>query len=204
MSSGRLDDWNTAIVDIGDIGVWWEGCDGGAGKLMSVPERLVEPYFRALSEWRDVELAVTAQRLAAGSLHPMDLKKILAGEVTAAIHGVDAAMKAREEFVARFSRRTFADVAGLPMITDLGQPVVDVVKALGFAKSNGDVRRVAQQNGLRLVVETETGQDQITLTPDEAREPLATVLEDKIDGVTRDHHLYLKVGRRLARIVTTA
>ncbi|MGH3626795.1 MAG: tyrosine--tRNA ligase, partial [Sciscionella sp.] len=94
----------------------------------------------------------------AGSLHPMDLRKVLAGEVTAAIHGVDAAMKAREEFVARFSKRTFGEVEDLPMITDLGQSVTDAIKALGFAKSNGDVRRVAEQNGLRLVVESEGGQ----------------------------------------------
>ena len=33
----------------------------------------------------------------------MDLKKILAGEVAAALHGVDGAMKAREEFAAQFS-----------------------------------------------------------------------------------------------------
>jgi len=79
------------------------------GKIMSVPDRLVEPYFRALSEWLDSELAVTAERVKAGSLHPMDLKKVLAGEVTAAVHGVDAAMKAREEFVARFSKRTFSE-----------------------------------------------------------------------------------------------
>ncbi|MDQ3152171.1 MAG: tyrosine--tRNA ligase [Actinomycetota bacterium] len=168
------------------------------GKIMSVPDRLVEPYFRALSEWRDTELAVTSARLAAGSLHPMDLKKILAGEVTAAIHGVDAAMKAREEFGARFSERTFAEIEDLPTVTDLGRSVTEVVKALGFARSNGDVRRVAQQNGLRLVVESEDGQDQVTLTADEAREPLAAVLKDKLNGQTGA--FYLKVGRKLARI----
>lgn len=170
------------------------------GKIMSVPDRLVEPYFRALSEWRDAELAVTNERLAAGSLHPMDLKKILAGEVTAAIHGVDAAMKAREEFVARFSKRTFSEVADLPTVADLGQSVVDVVKALGFATSSGDVRRVAQQNGLRLVVEIEGSQEQITLTADEARASLAAVVRDKVNGDTGE--LYLKVGRKLARIDT--
>lgn len=173
------------------------------GKLMSVPDRLVRPFLRALSEWRDAELAVAEQRLAAGTLHPLDLKKILAGEVTAAIHGVDTAMRAREEFVARFSRRAFADVEDLPVITDLARPVVETVKALGFAKSNKDVRRIAEQHGLRVVVETQAGQDQLTLTADQAREPLATVLKDKIDGVTCDYHLYLKVGRKLARIATT-
>ncbi|HKR48708.1 MAG TPA: tyrosine--tRNA ligase [Pseudonocardiaceae bacterium] len=170
------------------------------GKIMSVPDRLVEPYFRALSEWLDSELAVTSERLAAGSLHPMDLKKLLAGEVTAAIHGLDAAMKAREEFVARFSKRTFGAVEDLPTIADLGQPVTDVVKALGFAKSNGDIRRIAQQNGLRLVIESEDGQKQIILTADEAREPLAAVIKNKVDGQSGD--LYLKVGRKLVRLDT--
>ncbi|WP_239396599.1 tyrosine--tRNA ligase [Frankia sp. CiP3] len=168
------------------------------GKIMSVPDRLVEPYFRALSEWRDSELAIVGERLAAGSLHPMDLKKILAGEVTAAVHGVEAATKAREEFAARFSRRVFGEVDDLPTITDLGQSITDAVRALGFAKSNGDVRRVAQQDGLRLVVESAGVQDQLRLTADEAREPLATVLKDKLHG--RAGEYYLKVGRRLARI----
>ncbi|HEY6425078.1 MAG TPA: tyrosine--tRNA ligase [Pseudonocardiaceae bacterium] len=171
------------------------------GKIMSVPDRVLEPYFRALSEWRDSELAVISERLAAGSLHPMDLKKILAGEITAAIHGVDVAMKAREEFVARFSTRTFGDVEGLLTVTDLSRPVTEVVKTLGFAKSHGDVRRVAQQNGLRLVVESEGGQNQVTVTADEVREPLATVIKDKLDGQIGD--IYLKVGRKLARIDTT-
>jgi tyrosyl-tRNA synthetase len=171
------------------------------GKIMSVPDRVVQPYFRALSEWRDSELAVTSERLVAGTLHPMDLKKILAGEVTAAIHGVDAAMKAREEFVARFSKRTFSEVDDLPSVPDLGQTVTEVVKALGFAKSNGDVRRVAEQNGLRLVVESDSGQEQIMLTVDESREPLAALIKDKLTD--RKVDLYLKVGRKLARIDTT-
>jgi tyrosyl-tRNA synthetase len=170
------------------------------GKLMSVPDRLVQPYLRALSEWRDVELALAAERVASGSVHPMDMKKVLAGEVTAAIHGVDAAMKAREEFVARFSRRAFGEVEDLPEVTDLAQPLTEVVKALGFAKSNGDVRRVAQQNGLRLVVESASGQRQVTLTPDELRASLTEVVAQRLDDQAGD--LYLKVGRKLARLVT--
>jgi len=168
------------------------------GKIMSVPDRLVEPYFRALSEWRNAELAVTSERLLSGSVHPMDVKKILAGEVTAALHGVDAAMKAREEFVARFSKRTFNEVDDLPTVANLDQSVTDVVKALGFAKSNGDVRRVAEQNGLRLVIEAQDGQDQVALTADDIRETLAGVVKDKLGNRTGD--IYLKVGRKLARI----
>jgi tyrosyl-tRNA synthetase len=110
-------------------------------------------------------------------------------------------MKAREDFVARFSKRSFGEVDDLPTIADLGQTVTDAVKALGFAKSNGDVRRVAEQHGLRIVVESESGPNQIVLTADEARESLAAMLEDKLDGRVGDY--YLKVGRKLARINAT-
>ncbi|MDS1272678.1 tyrosine--tRNA ligase [Lipingzhangella sp. LS1_29] len=171
------------------------------GKLMSVPDRLVEPYFRTLSEWLDSELALTSDRITAGTLHPMDLKKVLAGEVTAAIHGVDAAMQAREEFVARFSKRTFGDVEDLPSVTDLEQSLADVVKNLGFAKSNGEVRRLAQQNGLRLVVEADGDQDQVQLAVDDTHTPLARLLKDKLDAQAGD--FYLKAGRKLARITTS-
>jgi len=171
------------------------------GKIMSVPDRLVELYFRALSEWVDSELAITARRVKDGSLHPMDLKKVLAGEVTAAIHGVEAAMKAREEFMNRFSKRSFGEVEDLPIVADLSRPVTEIVKTLGFADSNSDVRRLAQQNGLRLVIESQGSQEQVPLSADDAREPLAAVVKDKLDQQRGD--VYLKVGRKLARIPTT-
>ena len=128
------------------------------------------------------------------------MKKIVAGEVTAALHGVDAAMAARDEFAAHFSRRNYAGMHDLPAVADLSLPVVEIVKALGFAASNGEVRRVAEQKGLRLVVEPADGgpQEQVALAPDEVREPLADVLKSKFNGLNGDY--YLKVGRRLARI----
>jgi tyrosyl-tRNA synthetase len=172
------------------------------GKLMSVPDHLMPPYLKALSEWQGSELLLVDQRLADGSLHPMDLKKIMAGEVTAALHGVDAAMKAREEFAAQFSRHSYAEVEDVPVVTDLSQPIVEVVRSLGFASSNGEVRRMAEQNGLRLVVEPANGapQQQVTIRPEDLREPLAALMETKFDGMAGD--CYLRVGRKLARVLS--
>jgi tyrosyl-tRNA synthetase len=168
---------------------------------MSVPDHLMVPYLKALSEWQGVELLLVERRLADGSLHPVDLKKILAGEVTAALHGVDAAMKAREEFAAQFSRHSYADVEDAPTVEDLSQPIVEIVRSLGFASSNGEVRRIAEQNGLRLVVEPPNGAPQLqaTLKPEDLREPLADLMEAKLDGMAGDW--YLRVGRKLARII---
>jgi tyrosyl-tRNA synthetase len=172
------------------------------GKVMSIPDHLMVPYLKALSEWQGPELAVVTHRLGDGSLHPMDLKRVVAGEVTAALHGVDAAMQAREDFDAHFSRRSFADVEDLAAVSDLSQPVVEAVKSLGFAASNSEVRRVAEQKGLRLVVEPYDviGQEQFVLGPDDIREPLSTVLESKLNGLSG--RFYLRVGRKLARILS--
>jgi tyrosyl-tRNA synthetase len=75
------------------------------------------------------------------------------------------------------------------------------VRSLGFASSNGEVRRIAEQNGLRLVVEPSGGfpQLQAILKPEDLREPLADLMEAKLDGMAGDW--YLRVGRKLARII---
>ena len=76
------------------------------------------------------------------------------------------------------------------------------MKSLGFAGSNSEVRRVAEQKGLRLVVEPGGGaaQEQVLLGPEDIREPLAQVLHDKLNGLTGQY--YLRVGRKLARVDT--
>lgn len=168
------------------------------GKIMSIPDRLVTPYFQALSEWSDSELGIVERRLADATAHPMDLKKVLAGEVTAAVHGVDAAMAARAQFVARFSRRRFVDLDHVPVVVDLDASVVDVLHALGFARSRSEVRRIAAQNGLRLVIEIDGTQDQLLLSVDEALSPLASILQDRVQGAAGQ--IYLKCGRQLARV----
>jgi tyrosyl-tRNA synthetase len=170
------------------------------GKLMSVPDHLVLPYLRTLSDWQDDELAVVEKRLGDGSLHPADLKRVMAGEVTAALHGVDAAMKARAEFAAQFSRASYSEIEDLPVVHDPSFPVLEVVKQLGFAATNGEVRRLAEQKALRLVSEPAGGgpQHQATVGPEELRRSLSEVLDAKLGPGGGQQ--YLRVGRKLARV----
>ncbi|MGH8886784.1 MAG: tyrosine--tRNA ligase [Egibacteraceae bacterium] len=175
------------------------------GKLMSIPDHLIVQYLKALTEWTDTEIGVVEQRRAQGSVHPMDLKKVLAGEVAAAVHGIDAAMSARAEFTAQFSRHTFSDVASMPTVgraaltETLG---VVLTKALGFLPSISEARRTARQNGLRLVVERDGRQDQILLDEEAVYRTVAELLEDLPSGTGgRGAVIYLKSGRKVARIV---
>ncbi|MFI9718984.1 tyrosine--tRNA ligase [Streptomyces sp. NPDC052396] len=177
------------------------------GKIMSVPDRLMEPYLKAWTEWTDAEIALVLGRVEEKSLHPMDLKKVLAGEVVAALYGVDAAMAARAGFVAQFSKKSFTDVEALPVVDAAehgGEPVTAVLsKVLGFQPSASAARRVAKQNGLRLVIETGAGQQSVVLAEAEAIRPLAEVVGEvlaKAGAEADGGSVYLKAGRRIAEI----
>jgi tyrosyl-tRNA synthetase len=164
------------------------GADEMFGKLMSIPDRLMLPYLRAWSELTDVELDRVAARLD-GGLHPMALKKIMAADAVATVHGVRAAIAARRQFEARFSRRRFDELPELPIV-ELGahDTVVDVVRALGFAASASAVRRLARQRAIR--VAGDGGQQTI----DEA------MLQRPLVELTPGGEVYLEVGRKLARL----
>jgi tyrosyl-tRNA synthetase len=178
------------------------------GKIMSIPDRLMEPYLKAWTEWTDPEVRAALDRVAARTLHPMDLKKILAGEVVTALHGVSAAMEARRHFTAQFSKKSFADVETLPEVgaEHVGEPVGAVLHTvLGFTPSLSAGRRLAKQNGLRLVVDLPGGeQRQLPLTEPDVPRPLGEVVRDTLTNAgipaPTPTALYLKAGRKIARV----
>lgn len=177
------------------------------GKIMSIPDRLMVPYLRAWTEWTDPEIDRATARIEAKSLHPMDLKKILAGEVVTALHGADAAKAARAGFTAQFSRKTFGDVEALPSVdagVHGGEGIAAILtRVLEFTPSASAARRIAKQNGLRLVVETDGGsgeQRSIVLPEADALRPLAEVVPEKLAEAGVSGTVYLKAGRRVAQI----
>ncbi|MCY0926972.1 tyrosine--tRNA ligase [Streptomyces sp. H27-H1] len=172
------------------------------GRLMSIPDHVVEPYLKLLTEWTDDEIRVVTKRLEEGTAHPMAIKRILAGEVVAALHGLDAAAAARAEFTARFSKRSFGDTQNLPVVSlkDHAEDTLGALisRTLDFAPSISAVRRVAQQNGLRLIRESDGEQQSTQLTEASVQQALSAVVSEvgALDGA----ELYLKVGRKVARI----
>jgi tyrosyl-tRNA synthetase len=174
------------------------------GRIMSIPDRLMVPYLRAWTEWTDAEIDRVTARIEEGSLHPMDLKKVLAGEVVAAIHGVKAAMAARAGFTAQFSRKSFSDVESLPVVdaAEHGEKGVAAILAtvLEFTPSASAARRVAKQNGLRLMVETDGGQKAVVLSEADALRPLGEVVPEKLAQAGVSGAVYLKAGRKVAEV----
>jgi tyrosyl-tRNA synthetase len=75
------------------------------GKVMSLPDPLIERYFRLVTDATPVECQEVAQALADPMTNPMVWKKKLAHRIVRMYHGPDAADLAQAEFDKQFSRR---------------------------------------------------------------------------------------------------
>ena len=74
------------------------------GKLMSLSDTMMWPYFDLVTDRTPEEIAFLADEVKAGAKHPMDVKMSLATEIIAGFHGTAAAEKAAAEF-----QRVFRD-----------------------------------------------------------------------------------------------
>jgi tyrosyl-tRNA synthetase len=67
-------------------------------KLMSISDELMWSYWLLLTDLGESDITLRRQAVAAGTLHPMDVKKDLARQITADFHQAAAAHAARQEF----------------------------------------------------------------------------------------------------------
>lgn len=125
------------------------------GKVMSIPDELMLPYWTLLTGagHRDVELI--ASRLEKGEYHPAECKRDLAQRLTALYHSAEAAAAARVHFDRVFrDRDRSADVpeAQIPA-TSLREGKIwlpRLLTDLKLASSNGEAKRLIQQGGVKL------------------------------------------------------
>ena len=169
------------------------------GKVMSIPDRLIVPYFAMVTEMTKEETDVLAERISNGSMNPMQAKHLLAFDVVSILRGPEMAERAREQFNAQFSKRSLSELADIPTVS-AGQvegAVVDVLVGLGFVHSKSEARRLAESGGVQLVTEGDIQNIQ-KLTADEVlKETLHATLEKYPHSGSR----FLKVGRSVAKIL---
>jgi tyrosyl-tRNA synthetase len=111
------------------------------GKLMSVPDPLMDRYFLLCT---NVDMDEVKKEM-----HPRDKKRWLGREIVKIYHGAEAAQAADDAFVRQFSQRE------VPLEMEektVSSPinVVDLVVAVGFAGSKRDARRLVDQGAVQL------------------------------------------------------
>jgi tyrosyl-tRNA synthetase len=116
------------------------------GKVMSVPDTLLERYWRLATTASESEIA---DRLG---LSPRDSKAALAAEIVSLFHGRAAADEAREHFERTIVRKELPD--DVPSITleeaDAEAPLARLLVVAGFAPSNREARRAIEQGGVKI------------------------------------------------------
>jgi tyrosyl-tRNA synthetase len=123
------------------------------GKLMSIPDELVVPYFRLLTAHDSDQLAGIEQRLTAGGAAAAEAKRRLARELVAMYHGEGSGRIAEERFDAVHKRHEVPeDVPQVPMPPSVEGTVwvPRLLALLGLTQSNAEGVRLIEQGGVRL------------------------------------------------------
>jgi tyrosyl-tRNA synthetase len=123
------------------------------GKVMSLPDQAMGDYCRLVTRWTSSEISELEGNLAAGRLHPRDMKMKLAHEIVEIFYGIEEADQAQANFVRVFQQGAVPEEMEEYRLLP-GQTVLDVLESGGLISSRGEGRRLIAQNGVRLDSET--------------------------------------------------
>lgn len=139
-----------------------DGAGDMFGKVMAIPDRLIENYA-ALAAWMTPsEVRLIRTRLAKGE-NPRDVKLDVAEGVTRLYHGEAGARRAREAFIAAFSRRDPSAAAqGIALKAGLYSGL-KLLEALGAAPSRTRARRLISSGALKVNGLAVTGRVTVTI-----------------------------------------
>jgi tyrosyl-tRNA synthetase len=121
------------------------------GKLMSLSDEMMWPYFDLVTDRTPVEVAALAAEVKSGAKHPMDVKMALAEEVIAGFHGADAARKAAAEFQRVFRDREAPDEAPVQKVArGQAKRLTAFLTEQGLAPSRSEADRLVKQGGVEI------------------------------------------------------
>ncbi len=135
------------------------------GKLMSISDELMWKYWVFLTDLRISEVDALKADVAAGAVHPMEVKKRLARTITGGFHGEAAAAGADENWARMFQQKetaedldevliSYADVAGAEA-NQVRLPKLLV--QMGLAASGAEANRKIAEKAVKLDGESAVG-----------------------------------------------
>jgi tyrosyl-tRNA synthetase len=121
------------------------------GKLMSLSDDMMWPYFDLVTDRSPEEIAALASEVKSGAKHPMDVKMSLAREIIAGFHGEAAAEKATAEFQRVFRDREAPDEAPERKVPrGPAKRLTALLVELSLAPSRSEADRLVKQGGVEL------------------------------------------------------
>lgn len=129
-----------------------ESADNIYGKVLSVSDELMFRYYDLLSDLTSEEIGRLKADMAAGVIHPKEVKKKLARELTSRFYDELIAQKAEDNFERVFKKHDLPeDIPELTMSVDGGEIWLPRLLAdAGLVKGTGEARRMIKQNAVSL------------------------------------------------------
>ena len=117
------------------------------GKVMSIPDDLMDNYFTLLS---DLPRAKIDELVSPARTHPRQAKAMLGRMIVEAYHSSAAAQAASDEFDRIFAQKQFPDEMPDVRVPAGRMNIVELVSLAGFSKSKGEARRLIMQKAVSL------------------------------------------------------
>ena len=149
------------------------GATGIFGKVMSIPDRLMESYFQLLT---DLPMDEVRQQIAD---HPRDAKIRLAKHLISWLHDQQSAEAAEAEFITQFVNKKAPDEMPEFLIGPGLRRLTPLLVQAGLASSNGEAMRKIKEGAVSIEGEKVT---------------------DPQKQWTFDHPVAVRLGRRYARL----
>ena len=145
------------------------------GKVMSIPDKLIYPYFELISDVALSELSEIKTTLAKVDTNPRDVKKYLARTVVKMYQGEEASKDAESEFERIFVQKMNPDQMAQVLIEEKNCRIDELLIKTKTASSKNEARRLIQQGGVSVDGEK---------------------ISDPFQSVSIEKEIILKVGKR--------
>ncbi|MEE4241148.1 MAG: tyrosine--tRNA ligase [Desulfopila sp.] len=121
------------------------------GKVLSVSDELMFRYYELLSDLSTEEIVLLKTRMIKGDIHPKEVKKQLARELTSRFHGSEAALRAEENFEKVFQKKGLPDEVPQKVLqTDGAVWLAQLLVDTGLVSSTSEGRRMIQQSAVSI------------------------------------------------------
>jgi tyrosyl-tRNA synthetase len=121
------------------------------GKMMSIPDELMWPYYELVTDRTEAEIAAIRREVSSGRMHPMDVKMRLAEEVIAGFHGDEAAKNASENFQRVFRDRQAPEESPVQKLPcGPAKKLTALLVEFKLAPSKSEAERLIKQGGVEI------------------------------------------------------
>jgi len=144
------------------------------GKTMSIPDKMIVRYFTLATDVAPDEVRRLEHEMNENQLNPRDAKARLARELVMLYHSSAAARDAEAHFETVFRQKSIPDEIAVVSIPAASYWICAAMREAGFAKSNGEARRLLKQGAVKLNGEKVADPD-LELSPAEHEEVVLQV-----------------------------